>query len=444
MTATDADIDNNAVITYTLLNGTEYFSIDLDTGLLSVAADIDREPDNNLIILRVQAENIFVGVPNPFGIITSIIHVSIIDINDNRPQYNGPLTNSVNEDLNNQLLFNASATDADIHRNAQLGYFITSDPDDSFRVDEDGLVYNKRLLIRDERRGGQMFYTFTLLIQDNGTYPSQLNATYEFNVTALDVNSGPPVIQNLSFSISENEPSDTCFGTLEVDDIDFPIGSPIDTHFTTGSSEFSVGLTSGVLCTTQLLDREFESSYLVTITLTDLQPPSANTTQVITVSILDRNDNSPYWITVCPIYVQDSIMRAGDRVFVLESQDPDLGPDLTHKIVGSDFGFSLQGVDLYPPSGTDVSDTTQFWLTFSVDDTEHPVVLLDCTILVTDLNSYDPVLSPAEYTVTVIENIPVNSVIISVSAVDLDDGVNGNVFFELLNELATFTLESDG
>ena len=443
VTATDVDSGDNAVINYTLLNGTEYFSIDIDTGLLSVAADIDREPDNNLIILRVQAENILVGVPHPFGIITSFIYVSILDINDNIPQYDGPLTNSVNEDLNNQLLFVASATDADIHNNGQLGYFITSDPDDSFRVD-DGLVYNKKLLIRDERRGGKMFYTFTLLIQDNGTYPSQLNATYEFNVTALDVNSGVPVILNTSFNVFENEPSDTCFGTLVVDDIDYPLGSPTVVQFTTDSVEFSVGLISGLLCTTQVLDREFQPTYSVTITLMDLQPLSTNTTQIITISILDRNDNSPFWLTVCPIYVQDSVMRSGDRVFVLESQDPDLSPALTHRIVGSDFGFSLQGADLYPPSGADVSDTTQFWLTFSVDDTEHPVVLLDCTILVTDLNNYDPVLSPAEYTVTVIENIPVDSIIVSVSAVDLDKGLNGDVYFELLNELATFTLESDG
>ena len=444
VTATDADIGNFTVITYNLLNGTEHFSIDIDTGLLSVAADIDREPDNNLFILRVQTNNIFVGVPHPFGVITSTIHVSILDINDNRPQYIGPLTNSVDEDLDNQLLFNASATDADIHRNAELEYFIVSDPDDSFLVDQDGLVYNKRLLIRDERRGGKMFYTFTLLIRDNGVYPSQLNTTYEFNVTALDVNSGVPVIQNPSFTVYENEPSDTCFGTLEVDDIDFPAGSPTDTQFTTNSTEFSVGLVSGLLCTTQVLDREFQSAYSVAITLTDLQPLSTNTTQVITVSILDINDNSPYWLTVCPIYVQDSVMRSGDRVFVLGSQDPDLGPALTHRIVGSDFGFSLQGADLYPPSGADVSDTTQFWLTFSVDDTVHPVVLLDCTILVTDLNNYDPILSPAEYTVTVIENIPVDSIIVSVSAVDLDEGLNGNVYFELWNELATFSLDSDG
>ena len=442
--ASDADIDDNSVIHFILLNGTEFFSINLTTGQLSVASYIDREPDNNTAILIVQATNIVAGVPNEFDEITAVIYVTILDINDNNPQYDGPLITSLREDQLNVLLFNVSATDADIGRNAQLSFFIISDPDDVFFVDENGIVKNDKLLIRDVSAGGKMFYYFTLIVIDNGTYPSSLNNTFEFRVTAINVNNNGPVISNPSFSVFENRPPGTCFGTLSVGDLDFPPNTTVPTEFFTDSEFFSINRTTGLLCTRVTFDREQRSFYSIRIILIDLQPPAQNTTEFISIFINDENDNPPYWVTVCPIEVQDSIMRSGTLIGNLQASDSDTGPSLIYMIVGSDFGFSLSGSGLYPPSGADVSDSKKFWLTFSVYDSVHPPVLLDCTILVTDLNSYDPVLSPSEYEVTVIENIAVNSVVVEVSAVDLDEGINGNISFELLNGFATFTLENQG
>ena len=442
--ATDADINENSVINFYLVNGTEFFSINVSTGQLSVASDIDREPDNNTAILIVRAANIVPGVPNQFDVVTSVVYIYILDINDNNPQYDGPLTNSVFEDQLNKLLFSVSATDADVGLNAQLSFFIISDPDDVFVVNGVGIVRNDKLLIRDVSFGGKMFYYFTLLVIDNGAYPSSLNTTFEFTVTAINVNNHVSSILNPSFNVFENRPQGTCFGTLTVEDLDFPPNTTVPTEFATDSQFFSINRTTGFLCTKVTFDREQRNSYSVQITLIDLQPPASNTTEFISVNINDENDNPPSWLTVCPIEVQDSVMTAGTLIQHLQAGDPDTGPSLIYRIVGSDFGFSLSGSGLYPPSGADVSDTKKYWLTFSVYDSVHSPVLLDCIILVTDLNSYDPVLSPSEYEVTVIENIAINSVIVEVSAVDLDEGINGNVSFELLNELATFTLENDG
>ena len=442
--ATDADINENSVINFYLVDGTEFFSINVTTGLLSVADDIDREPYNNTAILIVRAVNIVAGLPTEFEEVTAVIDVSILDINDNSPQYDGPLSNSIFETVVNKLLFNVSATDADIGRNAQLSFFIISDPDDSFVVNEVGIVRNTKKLVRDQSFGGKMFYFFTLLVIDNGTYPSSLNNTFEFTVTAINVNDNVGTILNPSFSVFENRPQGTCFGTVRVEDLDFPPNTTIPTEFATDSEFFSINRTTGLLCTKVTFDREQRSSYTVQIVLIDLQLPATNVTEPVNVAINDENDNPPSWVTVCPIYVQDSVMKSGDRVATLQATDPDTAPPLIYRNVGSDFGFSISGNDLYPPSGADVSDTKKYWLTFSVYDSVHSPVLLDCTILVTDLNSYDPVLSPSEYEVTVIENIAVNSVIVEVSAVDLDEGINGNISFELLNEFATFTLENDG
>ena len=443
--ATDADINRNSVIEYRLVNGTEYFSVHPSTGVLSVAADIDRDPNNNTVTVLVQASNLVPGVPVDFGVISAVVYIDIRDINDNVPQYRGPLSASLREDVLDQIIFSVTATDADIGENARLSFTIIRDPDDSFTVDMHGVVRNRRYLDRDVRTGGKLNYYFTLLVADNGIYPSSLNVSFNFSVTALNVNDHVPSIEGVrSFDIVENMPPNFCLGMLTVDDLDFPDNTTVVIEFATNSEFFSINQSSGEICSRVLFDRESRSAYSVEIILIDLQSPVRNTTETISVSIGDENDNPPSWVSSCPIYVQDSIMRSGSRVATLDANDPDLTPSLIYRIVGSDFGFSLIGSDLYPPSGADVSDTLKYWLAFSVHDSVHVPVILDCTILVTDQNSYDPVLSPSQYSVTVIEDIPVNYVLLTVSAVDLDEGINGNISFELLNGDNVFSLDNDG
>ncbi|NXG72893.1 PCDG5 protein, partial [Baryphthengus martii] len=56
-----------------------------------------------------------------------------------------------------------------------------------------------------------------------------------------------------------------------------------------------------------------------------------------------------------------------------------------------------------------------------------------------------PVFSPAEYTVRVPEDVPVGSVLVTVTATDADEGMNGHVKFSLkkASDLASEIFELD-
>ncbi|UJR21665.1 hypothetical protein I4U23_024742 [Adineta vaga] len=121
----DPDQNENGTITYSLLNYNQYFTIDSSTGQINSIQPIDREQIPFLLLYILASDQ---GQQIQFQSICMTLHVTIMDVNDNIPQFS--LTNytfDVFSDLPRETIIGqVFASDADL--STKLIYSIDSNP----------------------------------------------------------------------------------------------------------------------------------------------------------------------------------------------------------------------------------------------------------------------------------------------------------------------------
>ncbi|KAM7042527.1 protocadherin gamma-A10-like [Acridotheres tristis] len=179
----------------------------------------------------------------------------------------------------------------------------------------------------------------------------------------------------------------------------------------------------------------------------------------IEVEITDINDNAPSFKEV-ELEERISEMTApGSRFPLAEAHDPDSGRNsLQSYELSGDEHFSLavqagpggdQRPELVLAKALDREEAAFHELVLKAMDGGDPARTGTARIRVTVLDANDnaPVFSQAEYTVRVPEDVPVGSVLVTVTAMDADEGVNGQVKYSLkkVSDLASniFNLDSE-
>ncbi|NWV17249.1 PCDGA protein, partial [Origma solitaria] len=179
----------------------------------------------------------------------------------------------------------------------------------------------------------------------------------------------------------------------------------------------------------------------------------------IEVEITDINDNAPSF-REAEIELRMSEMAAPGSLFPLaRAHDPDSGRNsLQSYELSGDEHFSLavqagpggdQRPELVLAKALDREETAFHELVLRASDGGDPALTGTARIRVTvvDANDNAPVFSQSEYTVRVPEDLPVGSTIVTVSATDADEGLNGHVKYSLkkITERASkiFRLDAD-
>ena len=136
--ATDGDYGKYGQILYDISGDPDgYFSMDRDTGLITIAKQLDRETTPGGINLTIEARG-FSGEA-PAG--TTVLHVDILDVNDNSPEFSTQLpAQSVSETASvGDTIAQVQATDDDLGDNAAISFSITAgNTDDLFEIDGEG------------------------------------------------------------------------------------------------------------------------------------------------------------------------------------------------------------------------------------------------------------------------------------------------------------------
>ncbi|XP_064528398.1 protocadherin gamma-A10-like [Pseudopipra pipra] len=159
----------------------------------------------------------------------------------------------------------------------------------------------------------------------------------------------------------------------------------------------------------------------------------------IEVEITDINDNAPSFREAEKDLRLSETTAPGSRFPLAEAHDPDSGQNsLQSYELSGDEHFSLavqtgpggdQRPELVLAKALDREEAAFHELVLRASDGGEPARTGTARIRVTVLDANDnaPVFSQAEYTVRVPEDVPVGSVLVTVTATDADEGPNGHV-----------------
>ncbi|NWY56657.1 CELR2 protein, partial [Chionis minor] len=288
VSATDLDIGNNSVISYSLMNRSDDFRINNHTGEITLSSNLDHITADTVVTLIVIAADH--GVPQ----LTSNVN----DINDNAPAFSTMIQTelSVPENAASLDLGVLSATDPDIGVNALISYSLQDDFAGMFHIDSStGNLMTKKSLDREMTDS----YELKIIATDSGKPPR--SASLVLNITVEDVNDNPPVFPQKSYSatVKENEPPHVILSAAATDK---DIGYNAIIHYTIigETSSFHVGELSGNITTLQPLDYESHSQYTFILKAFNPGEPSLQDTASITdvdllflVTVEDVNEEGP-------------------------------------------------------------------------------------------------------------------------------------------------------
>ncbi|KAK6174384.1 hypothetical protein SNE40_017672 [Patella caerulea] len=330
--AIDEDRNENGRVTYSILRGQNQsprFNINVDNGTVTTNVEFDRETTQSFT-LTVKGND--QANPSLEGYCT--FTVTIGDINDNAPVFDQPeYTVTITEDYQpGRSVANVRADDADIGTNAKIEYFLTSNPDNMFKIDlEAGIIYLNKSL------SDKLSYPLVVMAKDKGEPP--LNKTANVIIKVADITSKPPTWNSNDYSRTYNV-SETALNGFQV--AEFSATSNIDNpnlvfslvnndgNPTTILEPFSIessGTTVKLLVHSSL-DYNIKELYEVRIRVTNLSPTPRNSHISPKIRLLDKNNKVPYFvgrdqaITMYPGSVAEN-MDPGQVVIDVKAFDDD-------------------------------------------------------------------------------------------------------------------------
>ncbi|XP_072306553.1 cadherin-18 [Eucyclogobius newberryi] len=306
LTATDADdptYGNSAKVVYSILQGQPYFSVDPKTGIIRTALEnMDREAREHYTVV-IQAKDMAGQVGGLSG--STTVNITLTDVNDNPPEFpqkNYELYVAESAQVGKPV-GKIKANDDDIGINADIRYsIINSEGANTFTISTDrdtheGIISLKKPLDYERKR------TYTLHIEGTNThldprfsYLGAFKDTATLKISVGDVDEAPVFSMDYYImDVYENSPGGTEVGTVTARDPDSN-NSPVR-YFMAESEEgeqfFRINESSGVIRTTRPLDREDRPWLNVTVMAAEVDNPSLVSSVVVTVQVLDVNDNPP-------------------------------------------------------------------------------------------------------------------------------------------------------
>ncbi|XP_077996449.1 cadherin-23-like [Glandiceps talaboti] len=267
----------------------------------------------------------------------------------------------------------------------------------------------------------------------------------ELLINVLDENDNAPVFnQNDNYTgyIVENQMEGTVLKMdtpIETSDPDNGFNASIVYMLSgEGSEDFLIDNRTGVITSTVELDRETWGSYVFDVIAADrdgVDKLSLNTSVPVTVIVLDDNDHHPQFEGYTQIYDILENVTIGYVIDTISASDEDLGrnAEISYSIVSGDYGM----FDIGHTSGQltvieslDREVTAAYTLNISAHDQGYPIRLgnhMEVLVNLTDVNDNRPMFTQDTYLAIQQEEVANGTNVLSVTANDPDEGLNGEV-----------------
>ncbi|CAM9463302.1 unnamed protein product [Bubo scandiacus] len=453
--ARDLDVGSNGVQAYSIAPENEYFSVSFGSRRngdkyveLVLEKMLDREEQAEVGFSLIAVDG---GSPPRSG--TTQIHIVVLDVNDNAPiftqeRYTGQVLENSPE---GSVVLSVVATDQDAGPNGDITYEfsqVVGQSHSAFVIDP---VSGEIRLMEPLDFEAAETHELSVRATDGGG----LSAICKVLVEVVDVNDNAPelVVSSFSSPLPENVLPGTVVALFAVKDRDAGANGKISCalEYQLSFSLWPAYKNYYELVTVSVLDREETARYILTVTAADAGSPPLTTTQTFTVDISDVNDNAPVFNqTSYTMYVRENNVPTV-LVGAVSASDADMGPNakVTYSLAPAQpteqppcscISVNSENGHVFVLRPLDYERVRQIEVSVSASDAGTPPLSANVTVrlLVVDENDNAPlVLYPAQDSSPASsELVPMSAeagyLVTKVVAVDADSGQNSWLSYHLL------------
>ncbi|KAJ8298120.1 hypothetical protein KUTeg_024651 [Tegillarca granosa] len=383
-----------------ILEGSDRFQIDSNTGVISSKVSLDREEQDHYDLVVIAKDN--GAIPKSAS---SLVRITVDDINDNVPKFERQSYNRTiyNQDQSGSFVIGVTALDKDIGDNGLVVYSLSGSGCSQFNIDQStGIVTRETTLVSSR-------YTCNIQVVDKGTPQKTSFATLTVELATTNLGN-KPVFSNIGTNIKvvENEELAHIVTTVTAS-----APSQSVRYYIAGGNighAFSIDQISGDIKVNNLIDYEMTQVFHLWIEARVGSSQELSTFAKVVISVVDQNDNTPRFSQ--PIYkesIQEEVI--GATLVQVQATDPDGGQNgnIIYKLVSGNVNNILKIIQngQQPNTGT----TT-------------------VRVSVLDINDNPPKFSRQFY-VEINEDIDIGSFVIQVVSSDPDIGDNARVTYSL-------------
>uniref|UniRef100_UPI00358E6C03 protocadherin Fat 1-like isoform X2 n=1 Tax=Myxine glutinosa TaxID=7769 RepID=UPI00358E6C03 len=352
------------------------------------------------------------------------------------------------------VLFQVSAEDEDGGFNGMIKYVISGGNDGHFTINSETGSVQVLLPLDYEIRD---LHVINVTAFDLGM--PQKTSSKIMTVHVLDVNDNKPTFLESSYAVTIREDARPGkhiirIEAVDTDSLDYgTVRYQLNTH----TDQFAIDEKLGIIRITRSLDRELIPFYELEVEAYDSaeEEKMLSSSVIVEVNIDDVNDNRPKFTpNTYSVRLREDV-PVGSVVVFLEAWDPDVGSggEVRYSLLESVNGMfevdRLSGtVRIAQPLDY---ETRQFYnLTARAQDGGRPVSLsstcqLTVEVVDVDENYYSPEFQHFALASGIKEDAPPGSMVVTVSAMDMDNGRDGRVKYFLHDGsgLGMFTINSD-
>ncbi|NXD87134.1 PCD23 protein, partial [Halcyon senegalensis] len=416
------------------------FSVDSQFGIIRTRKQLDHETQS-VVVLTVQSQ-----LGNAPVYSSTQVNVSVIDVNDNPPVF---LTTSDKVTISHTqppgtAVYIAHAEDKDSGLNGAIRYSIASKHSNAFSIDPSlGVVNLTRTVFADK----QQEYTLHIAAEDCGSPPLTsllMLGSLAVKIVILDTNDNSPSFTSSPHScVMEDVEVGFLVHHIIAKDPDEGRNGQVTYHILSGNENkaFILDKVTGLLTTAQLLDRETQERYSLTVMALDDGSPALSAMQVLTVIVLDVNDETPVFLKQLYETTVRENQDPGEFVIKVEAVDRDAGLNslLRYEILPGTgyekFKMNSESGVLVTTASLDRETQEAFSLKGnSVKYLPSRSSTVQLYLRVLDENDHNPLFAKTRYQISVREDLEEGSTILDLFASDEDDGLNGEVTYSLIDD----------
>ncbi|XP_058552602.1 cadherin-23 isoform X9 [Neofelis nebulosa] len=453
--ATDRDTGDGGLVNYRILSGAEgKFEIDESTGLIITVDYLDYETKTSYL-MNVSATD---QAP-PFNQGFCSVYITLLNELDEAVQFsNASYEAAILENLalgTEIVRVQAYSIDNLNQITYRFDAYTSTQAKALFKIDSvTGVITVKGLV--DREKGD--FYTLTVAADDGGP---KADSTVVY-ITVLDENDNSPrfdFTSDSAVSVPEDCPVGQHVATVKARDPDAGSNGQVVFSLASGNiaGAFDIVTTNdsiGEVFVARPLDREELDHYILKVVASDRGTPPRKKDHILQVTILDVNDNPP--VIESPLGYNVSVnenVGGGTAVVQVRATDRDIGINsvLSYYITegNEDMAFRMDRISgeiATRPAPPDRERQGFYHLVVTVEDEGTPTLSATTHVYVTivDENDNAPVFQQPHYEILLDEGPDtINASLITIQALDLDEGPNGTVNYAIVagNIINTFCID---